>query len=249
MPSRERTYDRAIIRATNAIRVIGGELRSARVSAGRSQQQVASAAHISQSQLARIELGQNRTVSVEALTVVGAAVGLDLVVSMFPGRRIVRDEPQMRLLAALRERVGSGWTWSYEVPVALGDQRAWDARARHRTTGVEFVVEAETRLHDVQALLRRLAGKRQVTPVRVILLVAATRNNRSVLEFAGETIRTALPTETRTCLAAIKDGRLPSADGIIVLETHARITAGAARGLERRVEPVEGWTPTRPAGE
>lgn len=243
MPSRERTYDRAVVRAMNAIRAIGGELRSARVSAGRSQLQVATAARISQSQLARIELGQNRTVSVEALTVVGAVVGLDLVISTFPGHRIIRDEPQMRLLAALRERLGPDWIWSYEVPVAFGDQRAWDARARHRTTGVEFVVDAETRLHDVQALLRRLAGKRQVTPVRVILLVAATRNNRSVLEFAGETIRTALPTEMRTCLAALKDGRLPPADGIIVLEPNARSGSGVAS------RPGGGVAPTRAAGE
>jgi transcriptional regulator with XRE-family HTH domain len=241
MPSRERSHDRAMLRAMNAIRAIGGELRSARVSAGRSQQQVATAAHISQSQLARIELGQNRTVSVEALTVVGAAVGLDLVISTFPGRRIIRDEPQMRLLAALRERLGPEWTWSYEVPVAFGDQRAWDARARHRGTGVEFVVEAETRLHDVQALLRRLAGKRQVMPVRIILLVAATANNRSVLEFAGGTISTALPTDMRACLRALNDGRLPPADGIIVLETGARAGVGSSRRSSGLV--------TRPAGE
>ena len=126
--------------------------------------------------------------------------------------------------------------------MAFGDQRAWDARVRHRTTGVEFVVEAETRLHDVQALLRRLAGKRQVAPVRVILLVAATRNNRSVLEFAGETMRTALPTDMRACLAALKDGRLPPADGIIVLETGAR----AEVALPGRSSGSEG--PTRPAG-
>lgn len=218
MPSRERTHDRAKLRARNTVRVIAAELRAARTSAGRSQADVARVAGISQSQLARIEGGHNQTVSVEVLTLVAAAVGLDLVVRTYAGPRILRDQPQGRLLQRLRDRLGDLWTWRYEVRVAAGDQRAWDARARHQQTGVEIVVEAETRIHDIQALLRRIALKRDIAPVRVILLVAGTHNNRRAVEVGADMLRAEFPGGTRACLAALERGADPGADGIIQLD-------------------------------
>lgn len=218
MPSRERTHDRAKLRAQVTIRAIAAELRMARISSGRSQLDVATAARISQSQLARIETGLNRTVSVEALTVVAAVVGLDLSIRTYAGPRILRDQPQLRLMQRLRDRLGPQWEWRYEVRVGPGDQRAWDARVRHRQTGVEFVVEAETRIHDIQALLRRLALKRDVTAVRVILLVAGTHNNRRAVEAGTDVLQAEFPIGTRACLAALARGVDPGGDGIIVLD-------------------------------
>jgi transcriptional regulator with XRE-family HTH domain len=230
MPSRERTYDRARLRAQDIVRSIAAELRGARISAGRSQLDVATAARISQSQLARIEAGLNRTVSLETLTVVAAVVGLDLVARTYAGPRIVRDQPQLRLMGDFGHGIGPMWWWRYEVRVGPGDQRAWDARVRHRQTGVEFVVEAETRIHDIQALLRRVALKRDVADVRVILLVAGTHNNRRAVEAGAAVLRAEFPIGTRACLAALARGEDPGADGIILLDP--------PRTKKRVVDPV-----------
>ncbi len=64
------------------------------------------------------------------------------------------------------------------------DRRAWDAVIEGQ--GWRIGVEAETRLHDVQSLLRRVALKQRDGAVSaVILLVNDTANNRRVLGSSG----------------------------------------------------------------
>jgi hypothetical protein len=173
---------------------------------------------VSQSQLGRIELGRNRKVSIDTATTIAAVLGLDLVLNLYAGRRVLRDQPQVRLLQWLRDRLGDEWIWRYEVRVAAGDQRAWDARARHRRTGVEFVVEAETRIYDVQAMLRRIALKRDADPgVRVVLLVADTHRNRDALKVARQIIQAEFPVTTRIGLRALAAGADPGDDTLVIL--------------------------------
>ena len=145
-------------------------------------------------------------------------LGLDLVVNAYPGPGVIRDKAQVRLLQGMRERLGNDWTWRYEVPVLSGDQRAWDARARHRHTHLEFVVEAETRIHDIQALLRRLALKRDAGGIpRLVLLVAGTHHNRDAIKVGGEPLASEFPATTRTTLMHLAQGIDPGADGLVIL--------------------------------
>jgi len=193
-----------------------------RLASGRSQQDVALASKISQSQLARIEHGQNRTVAVEVLTIVAAVVGLDVRLLTYPGGRILRDAGQTRVLRSFRDRLGDQWIWRYEVRVGTTGQRAWDAQARHARTGFAFVVEAETRINDVQALLRRVALKREVTGVRVILLVAGTHHNRAAIEEAAPFLKAEFPCGVRRCLAALGAGTDPGADAMVIVDPPRR---------------------------
>jgi hypothetical protein len=79
------------------------------------------------------------------------------------------------------------------------------------------MVEAETRLHDLQALERRVRIKQRDLGVRrVILLVADTRRNRSVLAAHPELIER-FSINTRACLAALRSGRDPGGDAIVLL--------------------------------
>ena len=98
------------------------------------------------------------------------------------------------------------------------DQRAWDARATNRVTGMVVVIEAVTRITDTQSLLRRLALKRRDggSP-RMVLLLADTRTNAEVLRLPDERLTTAFPTRTRECLEALVMGRDPGNDAIVVL--------------------------------
>ena len=79
-------------------------------------------------------------------------------------------------------------------------------------------VEAETRVADAQALIRRLQLKVRDDPHgQLVLLVSDTRANR----LAMGTIRTGLGEvlllDTRATLAALASGRRPRAGGIVVL--------------------------------
>jgi hypothetical protein len=104
-----------------------------------------------------------------------------------------------------------------EVPVGDGrDFRAWDAEIRGQ--GWRAHVEAETKLTDGQALLRKLTLKvRDGGRGPLILLVADTRANRSALATLRPALRELLPLDARPILAGLREGREPPDSGIVVL--------------------------------
>lgn len=103
-----------------------------------------------------------------------------------------------------------------EVPVPIeGDLRSADAVIVGN--GFIAMIEAETRIDDVQALERRVTAKqRDLGIARVLLLVADTRHNREVILRVPE-LRRRFPASTRACLAALDKGRDPGRDGLIFL--------------------------------
>ena len=218
MTARERAVDRARRRSARQLAMLAQELRDARLGAGRTQTDIAKAAGISSSELSRIELGRPVALQFETIAIIGALVGLDVSIRSYPGDHLLRDEAQLRLLRALRERLGPAWAWRHEVPVAPGDQRAWDAVGRHRRTGILVAVEAETRIRDAQALLRRMNAKREAADSpRMLLVVADTRHDRAALRAALDGFATEFPVGTRSSLRALTDGRDPGADCLVVL--------------------------------
>ena len=82
---------------------------------------------------------------------------------------------------------------------------------------VDAMVEAETRLDDLQAMERRINLKQRDLGVRrVILLVADTRHNRAILEAHPDLLQR-FPVSTRACLLALREGRDPGGDAIVLL--------------------------------
>jgi hypothetical protein len=71
---------------------------------------------------------------------------------------------------------------------------------------------------DVQALDRRISLKARDGQIdRVILLVADSEANRRALRLHREALRASFPLDSRAILRAIREGRCPSASGILVL--------------------------------
>ena len=167
--------------------------------------------------LSRLERHALEHVTVRQLVLACAAVGLDLSLRTFPAGDAVRDAGHLRLLARFRARLPSGRELATEVPLPIpGDRRALDGRLRLLDGAMG--VEAETRLADLQAAERKaLLKQRDAHLDRMVLLVADSRGNRAVLERHREDIRGSFPLDTRAILAALGAGRLPSANGIVVL--------------------------------
>jgi hypothetical protein len=97
-----------------------------------------------------------------------------------------------------------------------GDRRAWDAEIR----GADWraVVDAESRLRDVQALSRRVTLKaRDDGADIVILLVADTRHNRHVLRLAAADLAGIFPAPGRGIVAALAAGARPPGSGVVVM--------------------------------
>ena len=96
-----------------------------------------------------------------------------------------------------------------------GDLRAWDGLL---VGPVTIGVDAETSPRDLQAIERSMALKKRDSRVdRIALLIASTpRNERLVRTLLG-TLRQTYPLDTRGFMAAIRDGRDPGSDALVLL--------------------------------
>ena len=219
MASRDGGDDRSARRARALVARAVGEIRQGRIGAGLSQATVAQRIGISRSRLSRIEQGMERRVPAELLIRAAASVGLDLAVRVYPGADLALDRAQRRLLRRLIERLGPAWTWRFEVPIPIaGDQRAFDAVGANRRTGLIIHVEAETRLEDVQAVLRRTSLKRRDASVdRLVLVIADTRHDRDIVRAAGQELAAMFPASRRQAMARLMAGRDPGADALFLV--------------------------------
>jgi DNA-binding XRE family transcriptional regulator len=218
MPIRNRRVDRAIAIADNIAAYVRDEIRRARIAAGLSQDDVASAVGLSGSQVGRFERGELDDIGIEQLCRRGIAVGLVPSLRLYPHGDPVRDVAQVRLLARLRSRISPGLRWRVEVPLhGRHDPRAWDTVLDG--SGCADAVEAETRIEDLQATERRslLKLRDDSTIGHLILLVADTRANRRALDLGREMLRAQFPLDTRSALASLSAGRCPGANAIVIL--------------------------------
>lgn len=213
-------FDAGTRRADRWRRELGEEFRDARVRLGLSQREVAEAARIDRADYSRIERGKLARLSIGNTCRIGAVLGLDVSVKVFPGGRSIRDGGQATRLKKFLECIGDPLRFRLEMPLpARGDrpdQRAWDVMlfGHNERTGVEF----EARLYDIQAQLRRFRLKQRDDPVdHLLIVVADTPANRRVLAEFSDLLVESPRLRTDTVLKLLRAGRHPPT-GLIVLD-------------------------------
>jgi transcriptional regulator with XRE-family HTH domain len=216
MPAVVRRVDEAVRRSLAARRQLGEELRLARVAAGLSQAVVGRAIGSSAATISRVERGLVPNLTIDHVTRHAASVGLVLRPALFPIGSPIRDAGQLRILKRLEPNIRPGWTWGLEIPVASNDLRAFDAGAARPGCRVGFDVWA--RIRDVQAQVRMSLRKQADSGVdRLILVFGDGAANRRALRDAGDVLRRAFPLDTHAVLSAMREGRDPGANGIVVI--------------------------------
>lgn len=217
MATRERPVDRGARLGRAALDRIGRELRVARVDRGLSCAAVGAAIRVSPAEVSRIERALSPRVPAATLARLAAVVGLDLVLSVYPGPAPIRDAAHARLLGDFRAIVHRSIRWAMEVPLPHpGDQRSWDAMLLGRSW--RFGVEAETAPADAQALVRRLRLKERDGVVDGMLLVVRdTRRVRDFLAAGRDVLGLAFPIPARTALAGLRAGTPPTGNAVIVV--------------------------------
>ena len=185
--------------------------------AGLSQSSVAQAIGVSHSWISRAEQGSGADLTLPMLARWAATVGLAVRTSLYPLIAPIRDLRQVALIGRLSARASPTWRIRLEVPVPIaGDLRAVDMLLS--APGCSIVVEAITRLSDVQAQLRAAQLKqRDLHAERLMLLISDTQPNRHALRAAASILATEFPLGSRSALAALVEGKDPGANAIIVL--------------------------------
>jgi transcriptional regulator with XRE-family HTH domain len=214
---RRTTIDEAGRRARRQLDEVIRDLRDARLAAGLPQVAVAQALRVSRQAVSLWESGDGAGYTVQ-LARWGAAVGLDVSIRTFVAGSPLRDAGQLRVLRRARSAIGERWVWRTEVPVSNDprDRRAFDAvlwEGRFRI-GLEVI----TRLTDAQAQTRAALLKQEVAGLdRMVLVLAQTRRNRAALASASPTLMPSFPMTPRAVLGALRAGRRPAANGIVLV--------------------------------
>jgi transcriptional regulator with XRE-family HTH domain len=216
MPLRDTAADQGTRRGRFLRTRLATELETARLAAGLSYRELARQLGIGHELVAKALRADPSALTVDFVAKEAGVLGLELGASLHPVGDPVRDKAHLALIRRFRARLGSGLTWRSEVPIPIaGDRRSADGIIAG--PGFEILVEAETRLDDVQAMERKLAGKRRDLGIRgAILLIADTRHNRDVV-LRLEELRRLFPVGTRACLAALARGREPDGDALVIL--------------------------------
>jgi transcriptional regulator with XRE-family HTH domain len=217
MSTRRNLVDEARRRARRQLDDVIRDLRNARLAAGLSQAAVGYALGISRSLLAGWERGELLASPLQ-LAGWGAVVGLDVPIRAHAAGSPLRDVAQLRILERAHLVIGDGWDWQTEVPVSSDplDRRAVDVVLRG--PGGSVGLEVISRLTDAQGQIRAVVLKQQVSRIeRMVLVLADTRHNRNALMVAAPTVVPAFPLRTRAVLVGLRAGRLPRANGVILI--------------------------------
>ena len=222
---RRKDVDRA--KASELVRRMGRELRTARLALGLSQAQVGRSAGIAQSTLSEIERG---VFAADLITLfqIAASVGLQPVLNLYPNGRVrLRDTGQLAIANLLIDRAGPAWRPILEHPIGQApDLRAADLVLVSPHEVIDF--EIERNLADVQAQLRSGMLKRDAlaeryeVPVRFVLVLPDRPRLRGIV---AETpaLKAVLPMGSADVLAAIRKGSPLGGEGILwVRERDAR---------------------------
>jgi transcriptional regulator with XRE-family HTH domain len=216
MSSRETTVQRGRRLATALIRRLGEQIRIARVSAGLSQRELGRRIGVSHQTIGRIERADVRSLDVHRLVLVATVLGLNVDVGLYPSGSPVRDAAHLALLDRLRQSLGPAVRLKTELPMPTpGDLRSVDGFILE--SDLRGMVEAETHVYDVQAVVRRARAKqRDLRSPRLILLLSDSRHHRDLLRRHPE-LRDDFPVSARTGLRALQEGKDPGGDMIVLL--------------------------------
>ncbi|MGH2456104.1 MAG: helix-turn-helix domain-containing protein [Candidatus Limnocylindria bacterium] len=192
-------------------------VRELRIGLGLSRRELAAALSISESKLARWEQGLRPHPDLWDACRLMRLLGNDLVVKWYPAGGVLRDGAHARLLSSFLALLPASLPRWLEVPIPVArDLRAWDVVVH--VAGARIGVAVETRLRDLQALLRQEEAKARDSDVdRILLVLLDSHANRRAVREGGEALRSALPLDGRAILPALRDGRDPGANGLLFL--------------------------------
>lgn len=217
MATRESPADRGRRRGRQLTARLLDELRTARITGDVSQRTLAGALGWSHSEYWRFESGRTKTTSAVDIATVASVLGLELSAGLHPLGEAIRDKGHQALIRRFRALLSAAYRVMAEAPLPLpGDRRAWDLLLRLPTQLIG--VEAETRIRDMQRLVRHMHERERDGGVDAIVLVlAATRTNRELVDELRTALGPAYSTSPRLLLKCLREGQPLPGSGVVLL--------------------------------
>jgi len=212
MATQDRFRSRGDARARRILAEFASEIKTARMTAGLSQDEIGRRAGLSGDKIWKIEHEKLETLSIRDACLTAAVLGLDLAARLYPNGVPLRDAGQARRLIRLVSDVCPPLRYRTDVTLPrMGDVpelRAWDVLITG--SGERTGVELESRLSDFQATTRRHNQKRADDPVdHFLLVVADTRHNRLVMREFAALLGDLPQLRTSQVLKRLSEGRHP----------------------------------------
>lgn len=197
------------------------ELRNARMAAGLSLDQLAREVGWSATAVGRLDSGQRRDVGVVELSEIASVLGYEVSVGLHPIGDPVRDKGQLACGRRFDALLSDRWRGTDETLLpGAGEQRAWDKLLRLVGVTPRYLVgvDIESRVWDVQAIVRRTRARERDGQVdHILIALADTAHNRRVIEELRSGLGPAYGTSTRVILRALRQGRPLPGSGVLLV--------------------------------
>jgi transcriptional regulator with XRE-family HTH domain len=217
MGTRESRFERGRRRGQQLERRLVNELRDARVGADISQRAMAASLGWSQTRYWRFENEETEGPSIVEISTVASLLGRELSTSLFEIGDSVVDRGHQELIARFRTLLSPQIGVVAEVPLPVpGDRRSWDLLLRLDDQLIG--VEAETRIRDIQANVRRIRGRERDGGVdEIVIVLSDTRRNGDLVAELRLALGSRFSTSPRTLLSALRSGRRLPGSGLVLV--------------------------------
>lgn len=221
MPTRETRRLRGERRGKMLVGRAVRELQTAREDGNVSLAQLAAEIGSSESALSRLERLRLADVGVVRLSEIASALGYEISLGIHPVGDPLRDSAQLVIGRRLVGLLGPPWSVLNEVLLPNpGDRRSWDKVVRLDGSDPPYAigVDIESRIRDVQALVRRTREREADHRVQAILLVLAdSATNRRLVGQLMENLGDAYRSPMRELRQSLKSGAPLPGSGVLLV--------------------------------
>jgi transcriptional regulator with XRE-family HTH domain len=218
MATRESRFERGRRRGRSVASRLINELVATRQSLNLSQRAIADSLHASQGAQWRLEhMTRLDSVTFVELAEMASMLGLELGAALYSLGDPIRDAGHQALIRRFRAILAQSIKVVAEVPLPNpGDRRSWDLLLRIESQRVG--VEAETRIRDAQALVRRMREREADGGTdEVLLVLAESAINRRLLPGLLEALGSRFVTPPRATLRALRVGAPIPGSGVVLV--------------------------------